>query len=493
MDATIWKVNGEMSKNKIGNSLKWSSAGEIIAKLIVPVTNMLLARILVPEDFGILASINMLVSFVDLFTDSGFVKYIIQSDFEDEREFYEFVDVAFWTNFSISTLFFILIIIFRNPIAVIVGNPGYGKVIAVAGIQLLLTSFSSIQTALYKRFFDFKTLFITRILMAIVPLFITVPIAYATKSYWALVIGTLSSAFLNAVVLTVKSKWKPGLYYNFYQLKRMISFSVWSLAEAVAYWLTNWIDVFIIGAAFSAYYLGIYKNSLNMVNSLMAMVKASIIPVLFSTLSRLKNSDLEFENVYFSMQRLTACLLIPMGIGLFVFRDLATNLMFGSKWGDASNIVGAWALASCFLILYEGFNGEAYKAKGLPKILFLFQLVYLVLMIPICIWAKNIGFWALVYTRSACILLEDIIGLFYMKKYLGFSIRRMLINITVPLGSALVMGFIGYLLKGFNSSLLWQFLCIGICILVYFSILLGVFKKFIVSDLNIFRHNYHFK
>lgn len=482
-----------MASNKIGSSVKWSSAGEVIVKLIVPITNMLLARILVPEDFGILASINMLISFVDLFTDSGFVKYIIQSDFKDDEEFYQFVNVAFWTNFSISALFFILIIVFRDICAKIVGSPGYGAVIAVAGFQLLLTSFSSIQTALYKRFFDFKTLFMVRILMAVVPLIITVPVAFLTKSYWALVIGSLSSAFLNSLVLTIQSKWKPKLYFNIEQLKRMLSFSIWSLAEAVAYWLTNWVDILIIGASFSAYYLGLYKNSYLMANSLMAMVKVSITPVLFSSLSRLKTNDYEFENVYFSLQRLTACLMIPMGIGLFVFREVAAGIMFGGKWVESANIVGTWALACSFLMLYEGFNGEAYKAKGLPKILFVFQVAYLIVMVPICIVAKSFGFWPFVYIRSACIIIEDVIGLFFMKKYLHFSIKKMLFNIVEPLSAAIIMGIIGVLLRQFNASVLWQILSIIICTVTYFMILWGFFKKSIVSDLKVFKENYHFK
>lgn len=479
--------------NKIGNSLKWSSAGEVIAKLIVPVTNMILARILVPEDFGILASINMIVSFVDLFTDSGFAKYIIQSNFDDEKELYQYATVAFWTNFFVSCCFWLIIAIFRKPIAVFVGNPGYGNVITIAAIQLLITSFSSIQTAIYKRFFDFKTLFATRILAAIVPLLVTVPIAYITRSYWALVIGTLVSAFLTALVLTIKSTWKPLLYYSFDKLKRMISFSIWSLAEAVTYWFTNWVDVFIIGASFSAYYLGLYKNSLNMANSLMALVKSSIIPVLFSTLSRLKQSDDEFQDVYFRIQRLTACILVPMGVGLFVYRELATAIMFGEGWSEASNIVGAWSLAVCFFILFEGFNGEAYKAKGMPKVLFVFQVIYLMIMVPICIYAKNQGFWPMVYVRSASILIEVIIGLFFMKKYIGFRIYRMINNIIPPTVAACVMGCTGMILRRLNPSYVWQFTTIVICVIVYFGILLLTFGSRIRSDLIVFKSKYHFK
>lgn len=480
-------------ENLIGNSLKWSSAGEIIAKLIVPISNMILARILLPEDFGIIASVNMIISFVDLFTDSGFAKYLIQSDFKDDNEIYFYANVAFWTNFVVSGVLYILIFFFRNFVAEFAGSPGYGNALAIASLQILITSFSSIQTALYKRYFNFKTLFIRRIAVSIVPLVITVPIAILTKSYWALIVGSLASATLNAILLTVKSKWRPSLHYSIKIFKKMFSFSVWSLAEAVAYWLTNWIDVFIIGTAFSAYYLGIYKNSLNMVNSIMALVKSSIIPVLFSSLSRLKHNKSEFESVYFALQRITSYILIPMGMGLFLFRDMATLFMFGAGWNEAANIVGAWAIASSYFILFEGFNGEAYKAKGMPKVLFIFQMVFIIIMVPLCVFAKNLGFWPMVYTRATTIGIEIIIGLFFMKKYMEFSIFKMITNIIPSFISSLIMFVVGYFVKQISLSYIWQIISIVICVLVYGCTLFALFKKQVIKDFEVFKTNWNIK
>lgn len=483
-------INTMMEQNIISKSIRWSGLGEILAKIMAPIANMILARVLMPDDFGVLASINMIITFVDLFTDSGFAKYIIQSDFDSDEELYQFVNVAFWSNFVVSFVLWLLIVIFRNQVAIIVGIPGYGKVIAIASFQLLLTSFSSIQTALLKRFFNFKVLFISRIATAAVPLIITIPVAIVSRSYWALIIGSLSSAFLAALILTIKSRWKPSLYYSFHQLKKMLSFSMWSLAEAVAYWLGTWADVFIIGTTFSAYYLGIYKNSFNMVNSIMALVNASVIPVLFSSLSRLKNTQKEFAEVYFSMQRIASYFLIPMGIGLFVFRIFVTNIMFGSNWNEASTIVGVWSLASVTMLLFAGFNGEAYKAKGRPQVLFAFEITYLAVMIPVCLFMKSIGFWELVYTRGMLIIVQVIIGLFYMKKFVGFSMTKMITNVFPAIIPSLVMGIMGTFLAKKSLGLVWNLASIAICGIVYFILLFLLFKHIAKTDFNVFKNKY---
>src|SRR5699024_2375474 len=108
-------------------------------------------------------------------------------------------------------------------------------------------------------------------------------------------------------------------------------FSMWSLFEAISIWLTLWLDAFIISTFLSEYHLGLYKTSTTMVNSLMALVTASIIPVLFSTLSRLQKNEIKFKMTFYKIQRIVAYLVFPMGFGVYLYSDLATGIMLGSK------------------------------------------------------------------------------------------------------------------------------------------------------------------
>src|SRR5690606_28261635 len=142
----------------------------------------------------------------------------------------------------------------------------------------------------------------------------------------------------------------------------------WSLIEAVSIWLTIWVDTFIIANVLSEYFLGIYKTSTTMVNALMALITASIVPVLFSTLSRLQNDSHEFNRTYLKAQRLVSILILPIGVGIFLYSDLATKLLLGSQWAEASDVIGIWALTSSITIVFGHFCSEAYRAKGKPKI-----------------------------------------------------------------------------------------------------------------------------
>ena len=206
-------------ETSIQKSVFWSGGAEIAVKLISPVTNMILARILAPEAFGVLAICNMIISFIDIITDAGFSKYLVQHDFSNEEEKEHYANVAFWSNLAVSFLMWGIVVLNRNQIARLLGGPEYASVISIACMQLVFTSMVSIQMGLLRRDFMFKKLFIARTGVALVPLIVTVPLAMLTHSYWALVIGNISGSVLNALILVLCSKWKPSFFYSFAILK----------------------------------------------------------------------------------------------------------------------------------------------------------------------------------------------------------------------------------------------------------------------------------
>ena len=470
-------MNVEHLKSKVLNATKWSALTEIIAKLLVPLTNMLLARILAPEAFGVIAIINMIISFADMFSDAGFQRYIVQHNFKGEKEKNRSANVAFWTNFIISISLWGMIAIFNEKIAILVGNPGLGMVIIVACIQLPLTSFSSIQIALYRRDFDFKTLFIVRILSITIPFLVTIPLAITGLGYWSLIIGTISIQLFNTVILTLKSTWRPRFFYDFKILKEMSSFSIWSLIEAISIWLTLWIDSFIIGYYLNEYYLGIYKTSTIMVNSFLAIITTSTVPILFATLSRLQSDDKKFKIVFLKFQRIVAVLVFPLGMGIYLYSDLATQLMLGSQWHEASDVIGIWALTSTLMIVLGNYCSEVYRAKGRPKLSFIAQLLHLIVLVPTCIIAGKYGFWTLVFARSIIRLQSVTVHLIIMKFVMGIAILKTFKNVFPALIAASSMGGMGFLLKDYlGESVIISLLSIFLCG-IFYCFILALFSK----------------
>ena len=452
----------------VANATKWSAITELIAKLILPITNMVLARLLTPEAFGVVATITMIVTFAEIFTDAGFQKYLIQHEFTDNVDREESTNVAFWSNFILSLFLWLIIGIFCEPLATLVGNPGLGNVITIACISIPLAAFSSIQMALYKRDLDFKTLFKVRIAGILVPILVTIPLALWLRSYWALVIGTIATNFVNAIVLTVYSKWRPRLYYSFGKLKEMLSFSIWSVVEAISIWMTNYLDIFIIGIFLNEYYLGIYKTSMTTVGQITSLITAATTPILFSVLSRLQNDRAQFQEMFFKFQKLVGILVIPLGVGIYCFRDLVTEILLGGQWLEAANFIGLWGLTSAITIVLAHYCSEVYRSLGKPKLSVLAQLLHIIVLCPAMLIATRYDWDAIYITRAVVRLELVVVNLIIMYYVVKLSPLQMFSNILPSIVSATVMGAIGIGLLSLGTSLWWQFVSIFACIAVYF-------------------------
>lgn len=453
----------EELNQKISSSVKWASITEIIAKMITPFTSMILARLLTPDEFGVVATVTMVTSFADVFTDAGFQKYLIQKKFNSEKQLEESANVAFWTNLVISCLLWLMVIVFSEQISTLVGNPGLGNVISAASISLVLTSFSSIQTALYKKKFDFKTLFIARIIGVFMPVFVTIPLAILGFGYWSIVIGTIATNFANAIILTLKSTWKPSLFYKFNLLKKMFSFSMWTLLESILLWMTSYIGTFIIGRFLTSYYLGLYKNSILMVTSLMNIVAASTTSVLLSALSVVKQDKKEFDNIFYSFQQKVGLLLIPLGVGVFLYRDLATDILFGSQWSEASLFVGLYSLAQAFTILTGQYISLTFTANERPKLSVLSQILQLIELVVLLLVTVKKGFIYLVIARSIARTLFGVINMVLGRIYINISPIKMLRNMIPAIIGSTIMVIITILFGNLFNSMIWSMVMIVLC------------------------------
>lgn len=469
--------------SSIVHSIKWSGFGEIGVKLVSPVVTIILARILSPEAFGVIAICNMLVSFVDIIVDAGFSKYLIQANFKSNAEYKENADVAFWTQTIISIIIWLLILLCKDNIAIILGNPEYSNVIVIASIQLILVSLISTHTALLRRDFEFKKLFKVRISTAIIPLFVSVPFAIALKSYWALIIGNLASALVNVIILFLVSTWRPSAFFSFKVLKNMWSFSFWSMCEGLAHWTIFWIDIFIIGRIYSAYYVGLYKNSTHIVYSLIGMVTAAMSPVLLSSLSRIRNIE-QSNNLLYIIEKAFMYILLPLGIIAFFYPEFFTLIILGRKWMESSEILGLWSIMMVISIFIYSFPAEAFKSRGIPKILFLYQISYLCFIIPICWYFANINFWSFVYARVGCIIFQIILFIIFSKIFLEWSIAKYVNKIMKPLSLALIIivfCYVYHLHINDNTDIPIQIISIIISILFYLLTAFILYKKDIIT------------
>lgn len=394
---------------------------------------------------------------------------IVQHEFKDDEDKFKSTAVAFWANLITSLVIWAGICIFSNPIATLVGCKGNGIVITVSCICIPLAAFSSIQMALFRRDLDFKTLFWVRIIGILIPVVVTVPLAFATRSYWSLIIGMIALNFSNALILTIKSKWKPRWYFSLQRFKDMFSFTMWSMIEAISIWLTSYVDIFIVGTMLSQHYLGLYRTSMSTVGQITAIITAATTPVLFSTLSRLQNDRDEFNAMFFKFQKLVGILVIPIGVGIYIFSDLITLILLGRQWMEASPFIGLWGLTSAITIVLAHYSSEVYRAVGKPKLSVLAQWLYIIVLWPVLLFFVNKGFDALYISRSVVRLEFVLVQLIIMGIVVKMNVMKMITNIfpSVIAASSMLLVMLIPLSESVGFMLIKVIICAGL----YFAVI----------------------
>ena len=457
------------SRNKIVSATKWSATAELVAKLISPVTNIILARLLTPEMFGVVVTVTLVVSFADIFSDAGFQRYIVQHNFNDEKDKFKTSNVAFTVHLLISIFLWAFIFVFRTPIAKLIGSPGSELAIVISCVSLPIAALSTVQMALFRRDLDYKRLFKIRFLGVITPLIVTVPLAYIYHSYWALIIGTIASNIVTTISLTIYSKWKPQFCIDRKVLQEMMSFSLWSLTESILTWLTSYIDIMILSNVLTIHYIGVYKTAMVTSNQILSLVTATTTTVLFSSLSRVQDNEKELQNIFFSYQRLVSYIVVPLGVGLYLFRDVVSSILLGSQWGEATNFIGLWGIVGGFYILLGSYASELYRATGKPKISAIAQAIYIVVIVVLLRYFINSSFETLYTMRTASRVLFILIHFVLLRLYTCISPLRMIPNIFPAIFASAVMSMVFFVINFFyyKESIIWIIITIVSCIIAY--------------------------
>ena len=463
-------ASADLQKKSKG-AAKWSLATEVIAKAISPITQMVLARLLAPEAFGMVATVTMVVNFADMFSDAGFQKYLVQHRFAGKDDLYRHANVAFWTNLGVSVTLWILIAAFNDPVASFVGSPNLGFPLAIACLSLPMTAFSSIQMAIFHRNLNFKSLLPVRLSSTALNFLVTVVMAYLGFGYRSLIVGTLASNAANAVLLTFLSEWKPGVFYSFKLLKDMFSFSAWTLLESFTIWLSVWAGTFIVGNMLSSTELGYYRTPVTFVSGCFNIIANATTPILFSSLSKLQFDRCEFLGYFRKFQFTIGIFLIPLSAGMFIFREPLVLLFLGDQWGEATLMFGLYGLVQGPMILLSYYSSEMYRSLGKPRVSTVVQVIFLVCMVPIMTLAASWGFEAVVVGDAVSRVLLTVINQVVTYFVIGISPWRTLVSLKEPIAGTAVMSVFALATYG-HVSHSWGLVAVDMvaCVLVYFAV-----------------------
>ncbi len=436
---------------KAVRSLKWSTLTEVVSRTAGPIIFVVLARLLTPDDFGVMATAMIAISFSQMFWDAGLSKALIQTKTSPE----EAAHVVFWTNVVLGLLIYLLLFIAAPAIALFFKSPASGPVLQVLGLQIVLASLTSVQQALFVRELNFRGLFWIKLLTASIPALFSIPLALYGYGVWALVVGSLTGQVINLCLLWGKSSWRPRMRFDFSLARRLFGFGLWATGESFALWFIFWGDNLIVGKFLGVHDLGVYRTGWLLVTAIFSLILSPFLPVLYPLFSRLQDDVSTLTATFHTINRVVMAVALPFGIGLLILGPELSSALFGTNWPGLGFIISIIGLANGIAWIV-GINTEFYRARGRPdinaKLLFAAATYYL----PTYLLAAPFGLRIFTYSRLVLVVIGLIIHVYICKFTFKFSTLYLWREGKIIFTATIIMGLILYLIKESMTLLIPQ-------------------------------------
>lgn len=400
------------------HALKWSFLSELAAKAIQPVVFIVLARLLTPEDFGVMTAAMMVIAFSQIFWEAGMGKALIQR----QTHIKEAANAAFMINIGLGVLIAGLLYLFAQPIAqTFFQDDRVTAVLQVMTLQVLLGALGSVQTALLQKEMGFKKLFWVRFTTVSLPGLASIPLAMNGWGYWALVAGTLAGQFAQVLMLWRMSHWRPGFTRDNAVTKEIAKFGAWVGATGLLAWFYVWADSMVVGHYLGTFDLGLFNMGSKLPAIVYAMIFGPILPVLYSQLSRIGSEQERMKKLSELAIASLTLIALPIAIALAIFSHHIELVVFGDKWSGLGFVLASMAIMHGYSWIV-GMNGEFYRAMGKPNYETIVTAVTLLVYLGVYLWVINKGLETFVMARAALALGALFLHLIILKRILNVNI-----------------------------------------------------------------------
>jgi PST family polysaccharide transporter len=459
----------------IVRALKWSFAAEFSVKAVQPIVFIVLARLLTPDDFGVMTAAVMVMAFSQIFWEAGMSSALIQRQLDIELA----ANCAFIINLALGGLIATLLYFSSEGIAqVFFQDSRVANVLKVMTLQVLLGAFSSVQTALLQKNMDFKPLFFIRLATVTIPGVASIYFALNGWGYWALIIGVLVGQSVQVVMLFYLSKWKPSFNFSLVIAKEMLSFSIWVAVTSLLAWSLVWIDSMMIARNLGVDVLGLYKTASNLANLIFMVLLAPVLPVIYSYFSKNQGNKYRVNLVAKKIILMASMLCVPAALFFFQFSKQLGNILFDQKWFGIGAIFGILALREG-LAWVTFISGEYYRSVGKPRVETAMMVVTLIVYLPIYYYCIPFGIETFSWGRVISVLITMSLHLVVFR-YLGVgTITHIYFKLVANIFMYSALAFFVFgLVEYYLSTMVGQLLMGALIFLVGFIIFNLIFEKF---------------
>lgn len=435
-------MNSEVNKEKVFTSLLWKIMERSGTQGIQFIVQIILARLLLPSDYGMIALVMIFILLSNVFIQKGFTMALIQ---KKDANNVDFSSVLYFS--LIVTAIMTIFIFFLAPlVATFYREPQLELVLRVLSLTLFFGAFNAVQNAYVSKHMMFKKLFFSSLGAIIVSGVVGIIAALSGLGVWALVFQQLTNQFMITMILWFTVKWRPQLIFSFRALKSLFSFGWKILAAALINEFYMNLRTLIIGRIYSPTMLGFYNRGQQFPQFIVTNIDGSIQAVMLPTLSAHQENRKRVREMVRRSIVTSSFVMFPMMVGLAVVSEPLVKILLTEKWLPAVPFLQIFCLQYAIMPLHTA-NLQAINALGRSDIFLKLEVLKKTIGVTIIVITLPFGIYALAIGAVIGDLLGSFLNAYPNRKLLDYSYLEQLKDITPSVILSLSMGIIVYAVR----------------------------------------------
>lgn len=386
-DTTAAQERGALLRTG-ANGVVWQGLAQVVGKVVVLATTVVLARLLVPEQFGLVALSLVLITYAEAFADAGVAQSLIYLPRARAT-----VRAALASSVIAGVGLMALAMAAAPALAALFDRPEVTPLTRLLAVSLLGAALASLPESLLRRDFQFRRITVATVVRVVVTGGVSIALAIAGAGAWALAAGTVAGSLVYAVVTWLLLPERPDLRIwrtTRHDLGQVLAYGAPVAGTALLSKLIFNVDYLVIGWLLGATALGYYTLAFRIPELIVINVFFVLSSVAFPMLSRLRGDSERMRSAYVFSVRLYSLYGVCAGVGLAILAPLVVPTVFGSQWDAAVGPLVPLALYAACRSIGVGAN-DVYKALGRPGLAFTLSVLRLVVLVPSLIYGAHVG------------------------------------------------------------------------------------------------------
>ena len=448
----------------------WNAIGRFSTQGVNFVLQIILARLLSPSDYGIIAMIAIFLQITAVFVDSGFGKYLVQKQECEERDF----STVFYYNLLVSLVLYLILYAIAPFVARFYDIDMLTKVMRVISLVVVFNALSIVPRIKLEKSIDFKSQSIVLFLSSLFSGLVGIVMAYYGCGVWALCGQTLLNSILQFILFKFFARWRPSLVFCKESFLDMFSFGSKIIGASFISVVYSNLYTIIIGKKFHSNDLGYYSRADQLAVFPSSNLGLIISNVAFPVLSSIQNDNKKLCVVYRRMISYSSFVIFPLMIGLSAISESFVLTLLGEKWEGSIQ----YLQIICFALMWDHLstlNLNLLYVKGKTNLVLKLEIIKKTFAVVILFATIPLGIMAMCIGRVIYSLVALYINTYYTKQLIGLSLFQQIHDffpyLALSLGMGLVVFFFSNLFSISPIAMLLSGIVLGGIIYVTFSLL----------------------